>query len=112
MKRLILAVFLTFTALHAQEKAEAPEDNMLLKWANFVILAGGLGYLITKSLPSFLRTRTTEIQQGISESQDMKRQAEKAFSGMDPRLAAPGAEVEKFRTQAHSEMEQEGARIR
>src|SRR5580658_5247997 len=116
MKRLILAVFLTFTALSAQENAEksetAVEENMLLKWANFVILAGGLGYLITKTLPSFLKTRTGEIQRGISESQEMKRQAEKLSADMDARLAALGAEVEKFRKQASAEMEQEGARIR
>jgi F0F1-type ATP synthase membrane subunit b/b' len=116
MKRLILAVFLTLTALSAQENAEksetAVEENMLLKWANFVILAGGLGYLITKTLPSFLRTRTAEIQHGISEAQAMKQQAEKLSADMDARLSALGADIEKFRTQARSEMEQEGARIR
>jgi F-type H+-transporting ATPase subunit b len=112
MKRLVLALFLTFTALHAQEKSEGAEENMLLKWANFVILAGGLGYLITKSLPAFLKSRTAEIQHGIAEAQEMKQQAEKLAADMDARLAALGSEVEKFRAQAHSEMEQEGERIR
>ena len=65
------------------------EATELWKWANFVILAVGLGYLIAKNLPPFFRSRTAEIQKGISEAQKIKRDAE-ARSGADG-SAAGGA---------------------
>lgn len=122
MKRLVLAIFLltaTGAYVFAQEhpegaaKTEETGDKWLVwKFANFAILAAGLGYLMAKNLPAFFRARTGEIQQGISEAQKMKRDAEKRGAEMDARVSALGAEIEKFRTQAHDEMEQEGARIR
>lgn len=122
MKRLALAFFLlaaTAIWVNAQEHSEkaahseeAGDKWIVWKWANFAILAAGLGYLMSKHLPPFFRSRTASIQQGISEAQQMKRDAERRAAEMDQRLSALGAEIERFRTQAHSEMEQEGARIR
>jgi F-type H+-transporting ATPase subunit b len=119
MKRLLLAAFLLTTCgLTAQERPDAAHSEetgdawIVWKWANFVILAAGLGYLLAKHLPPLFRSRTEEIQKGISESQAMKRDAEKRAAEMDARLSTLGAEIERFRTQAHAEMEQEGARIR
>ena len=125
MKRLVLAVFLLAAAgasVNGQEnaaksepgrEAEAAGDKWIAwKWANFIILAAGLGYLAAKQLPEFFRSRTEAIRQGISEAQQMRRDAEKSAAEMDARISALGAEIERFRGQAHAEMEQEGARIR
>jgi len=111
MKRLAIAVFLFSAALNAQEKAAAPEENMTWKWVNFVILAVGLGYLMWKMLPPFFKSRTAEIQQGIREAQAIKKEADVRAAQMEVRMAALGAEIEKFRTQSNAEMEQESARI-
>jgi F-type H+-transporting ATPase subunit b len=124
MKRLFLAAFLLTASavwIQAQEKehaesgthAEESGDKWIVwKWANFAILAGGLGFLLAKNLPPFFRSRTEAIQHGISEAQQMKRDAEKRAAEMDQRLLSLGADVERFRKQAHAEMEQEGERIR
>ena len=124
MKRLVLAAFLIGacgTGLHAQESAprteaakteESGDPWIVWKWANFAILAAGLGYLISKNLPSFFRSRTASIQKGISEAQQTKREAEKRAAEMEQRLSKLGAEIEHFRIEAHAEMEQESARIR
>jgi F0F1-type ATP synthase membrane subunit b/b' len=122
MKRLVLAGFL-FIALgaggNAQEKvegaahsAESGDPWIVWKWANFAILAAGLGYLVSKNLPPFFRSRTGAIQKGISEAQIVKLDAERRAADMDSRMNALGAEIERFRTQARAEMEQETARIR
>ena len=118
MKRLLLAAFL-FTAgasfLLAQESGKSEESgDKWLPWktANFVILAVGLGYLMGKSLPPFFKSRTSDIQKGISEAQKMKQEAEKRAADMDARMSALGAEIEQFRKQAATEMEAEGGRIR
>ena len=110
MTRVLLVLLLAATGASAQEKSG--EASELWKWTNFAILAAGLGYLIAKNLPPFFRSRTTEIQKGISEAQKVKREAEARASEMEARLASLGAEIEKFRTGAHAEMEQEGMRIR
>ncbi len=109
MKRLAVILFLFAAALNAQETGD---ENMTWKWANFAILAVGVGYAVAKFLPPLFRSRTAEIQKGISEAQQIKRDAEKRAADVDARLKSLGAEIEKFRTQARSEMEQEAARIR
>ena len=110
MTRVLLILLLAAVGASAQEKAE--ESNEVWKWANFGILAIGLGYLVAKTLPPFFRSRTVEIQKGISEAQKIKREAEARASEMNARLASLSAEIDKFQRTARTEMEQEGARLR
>jgi F-type H+-transporting ATPase subunit b len=122
MKRLTLAAFLLVSCgiyATAQENREGAaqaegsgDKDVVWKWANFALLAAGLGYLMSKNLPVFFRSRTQEIQKGIAEAQEAKREAEKRATTMDARMGELGAEIERFREQAHAEMEREGARIR
>jgi F0F1-type ATP synthase membrane subunit b/b' len=117
LRATLLAGFLAVVPaayLHAQEttaKEEPVDENLTWKWINFAILAAGLGYLIVKTLPPYFRSRTIDIQKGIAEAQALKADAEKRAAQMEARLAALGTEIEKFRTEAHSEMENEGKRI-
>ncbi len=110
MKRLVLTILLFSAALNAQETGG--DNTEILKWVNFAILAALVGYAMVKFLPPLFRSRTSEIQKGISEAQQVKREAEARSAAMDAKLQALGSEIEKFRTQANIEMEQESARIR
>jgi F-type H+-transporting ATPase subunit b len=117
--KLSLVVFLVlvsaaFVGAQDQEKASAVEKSepgLAWKWANFAILAVGLGYLVNKHLPPFFRSRTAEIQQGITEAQQIKRDAEARAAQVDARMQKLGEEIEQFRTQSREEMRQEGERI-
>jgi F-type H+-transporting ATPase subunit b len=115
MKRLLPLLLLFGALAFAQERNEEREtnheENLTLRWINFAILAGGLGYLISKNLPPLLRSRTDEIQKGIVEAQAQKKDAEKRAAEMESKLAALGDEIEKFRARARAEMQQESARI-
>jgi len=120
MKRFLLIPLFAIATLMAQEPAEhkageaaehSAEVSPIWKWANFAILAIGLGYGMAKGLPPLFKSRTKEIQQGISEAQQMKLDAERRSAEMDARLNALGADIEKFRTQSAAEMQQEGDRI-
>jgi F0F1-type ATP synthase membrane subunit b/b' len=111
MRRFLLIFALFAITLSAQEKEADADKDTGWKWANFAILAIGLGYLIAKNLPPMFRARTEEIQKGIVEAQALKRDAEKRAAEMEARLAALGQEIEKFRSQARAEMEQESSRI-
>jgi F0F1-type ATP synthase membrane subunit b/b' len=111
MKRVLVLVILSAATLAAAETSGPAEVSPLWKWANFAILAVGLGYLMAKHLPGVFTSRTNEIQKGISESQQMKMDAERRSAEMDARLNALGAEIEKFKTESAAEMQQESERI-
>ena len=79
---------------------------------NFAILAGGLGYLMSKHLPTFFSSRSAEIQKDISEAQKAKQDSDQRAAAIDKRVAGLGADIEAFRAKASAEMAQEGERIR
>jgi F-type H+-transporting ATPase subunit b len=94
------------------KKEEASEPSVGWKWANFILLAAGLGYLVAKTAPAAFRARTTEIQKDIAEAQAIKKDAEARAAAVDARVRALGAEMERFRAQSKIEMQQDGERIR
>src|SRR5579863_10762481 len=99
MRRAFFGILLGAAALHAQESGGGEKD-MTLTWVNFAILVLVLGYLVAKTMPQFFRSRTFEIQKGIAEAQQVKQEAEKRAREMEAKMAALGAEIEKFRVQA------------
>ena len=111
MKRLPWLLVLTAVVCCAQEPGAAEDKYAVWKWINFLILAGGLGYLMAKNLPAFFQSRTASIQKGIAEAQLMKQDAERRAADMDRRMSALGAEIDKFRAASQAEMQQEGERI-
>jgi F-type H+-transporting ATPase subunit b len=96
------------------DKKEGDDEGKWLpwKWANFLILAGGLGYLIGKNAGSFFRGRTESIQKDMAESGRLKAEAEAKAREIEGRLAALGAEIEKLRDEAKGAFTLEGERIR
>jgi F-type H+-transporting ATPase subunit b len=97
----------------AHEIEESKGDPWIWwKWVNFLILAGGLGYLVGKSAPTFFRSRTDEIQRGIQEASKVRSDAEARAVAIELRMAGLHAEIEGIRANAHAEMEAEGERIR
>lgn len=119
-RRLALIALLVCAPVFAQEHGEheggeekgAIEAPDSLKWANFALLAGGLGYLLAKSLPSAFRARTESIQKDIAAAQAAKQDADQRAAQMEARLNSLGAEIEAFKSNSAEEMRQEGERIR
>ena len=115
MKRFLLVGVLLLAAstfLAAQDRKESSEPSAAWKWANFAILAVLLGYGIGKALPPIFKSRTEEIQKGIAEAQAIKADADRRAAEVEARTNALGADIERFRAQAKTEMQQEGERIR
>jgi F0F1-type ATP synthase membrane subunit b/b' len=94
----------------AGEKHEE-EPNILWRWLNFAILAGGLGYLIAKNAPAFFKSRTAEIQRGIADATEMRQKADERAAAMDKRMANLEAEIADLRTHAKSEIVAEANRV-
>jgi F-type H+-transporting ATPase subunit b len=113
LKRLLPLFFLASALCFAQEKgAEQGEDLTMWRWANFAILAIGLGYLLVKNLPPFFTGRSASIKKEIAESQKLKLESEQRAAAILKRVSALGADIEAFRVQSRAEMEREGQRIR
>ncbi len=96
----------------AAEKQQEQGDPLIgWKWANFLILGAGLGYLIAKNVPALFRKQTDEIQKALAEAAQAKLEADAQAAAIEKRFAGLSAEVESLRQTAHSEMEAERARI-
>ncbi len=100
------------TAGHAAEAHEESEPSIWWKWANFAILAVGLGYMLGKALPPFFAGRTAAIQKGIAEAAKAKAEADQRAAAMQQRLSALGAEIEQIKLTAKAELAKESDRIR
>jgi F-type H+-transporting ATPase subunit b len=93
------------------QEAEHGDPWLGWKWANFAILAAGLGYLIRKHAPAFFAQRSQEIRQGISEATNAKQEAEARAAAIERRLASLDSEIAGLRASARAEIEAEGGRI-
>jgi F-type H+-transporting ATPase subunit b len=98
----------------AAQKQDAEQGDTWIwwKWANFLILAGGLGYLIGKNVPPLFRKQSEEIQSALAEAAKIKQEATAYAAGVEARLANLQSEIRQLRETAHSEMIAESERIR
>jgi F-type H+-transporting ATPase subunit b len=95
-----------------QQEGEQGDPWILWKWANFLILAGGLGYLISKHAPAFFDQRSREIEDSLLEAAKAKQEAETRAAGIEKRLAELGREIETLREAARAETAAEAERLR
>lgn len=129
LRLILFASLLTPLAVYSQEspaadqRAESPEkeqqenpetglgQDLLFKWINFGIFAGGLGYFIVKKGPAFFNARTADIQKAIKDATGLKMEADFRSSEIDRKMATLGAAVQKLRDESKLEMEREHERI-
>jgi F0F1-type ATP synthase membrane subunit b/b' len=122
MRRATLAVALglAFVSYALPQEAPAAKTNegeqsgsmIWWKWANFVILAGGLGYLIRKHVPPLFQKQSSEITSALAEAAKIKQEAAEYAAGVEARLGSLQSEIEKLRVSARSDMSAESERIR
>ncbi len=126
MKRFTLVFLLalgTAMAQHggAQEKAHEGAEQPaagehgsleLWKWANFVLLAGALGWMIKKNAGPWFSARSREIRKQMVEAEELQAEAERKAKDIESRLANVQAEIEAMRGEARAEEEAEAERVR
>src|SRR4051794_39911810 len=84
----------------AGDKAHAAEEEgsmEIWKWANFLILAGGLGYLIRKNAGPFFEARSASIRKDMEDSLQQRREAEARAADVERRLANMEADIAALR---------------
>jgi F0F1-type ATP synthase membrane subunit b/b' len=94
----------------AAEK-EGGDNLQMWKWANFAVLAGGLGYLMVKMLPPIFAARTQAITKDMVESQKISQDAEARAADVERRLAAIETEITALRSESKAETAAEADRL-
>ena len=95
----------------AEEKKGSESNLELWKWANFLVLAGALGYLAMKALPPLFAARTATITKDMVESQRIRQEADARAADVDRRLAAIEVEIAALRTESKEETTAESKRL-
>jgi F-type H+-transporting ATPase subunit b len=98
---------------HASEPPAEGEHGKLemWKWANFVVLAAGLGYLIGKNAGPFFTGRSQQIRKEMLEAQDARKQSEARAAEVDRRLASLEGEIAALRAESQTEVQAESERM-
>lgn len=125
MKRLALAslavgLLATLPALgqrqsEAQKVAESTGvtehgPDVIWGWLNFLLLAGGLTYLIKKHAGPYFAQRALDIRKGMADADVARAASDAKVAEVDRRLASLGAEIEALRRSAQQEAEADAER--
>ncbi len=97
----------------AEGAGEGPGEGGNLtpwKWANFIVLAGGLGYLIGKNGGPFFAARAGKIRDEMAAAAAQLQEAEKRAAEAERRLAGLQADIAGLKEEARREAEAEARR--
>ena len=84
----------------------------LLFILNFALLAGTIAFVVRKSLPLAMRTRTEGIQKGIEDARKASVEATARLSEIEARLSRLDGEVAALKATAETDFSAEEARIK
>ena len=88
-----------------------PGHTEAWKWANFLLLAGVIGYFIGKNAGPFFSERSRQIRKDMVESEEQRREAEAKAAEVDRRLGNLEAEIASLRQEAQQEQAAEAERV-
>ena len=107
----MVATMLAAGSFAAEEGGSEGEAGLAMwKWANFLVLAAGLGYLIGKNAGPFFDARSMKIRKDMVESAEVRKEAEARAAEMDRRLANLQNEIAALRSESQRETQAEKER--
>ena len=110
--------FLTSARSRAVAAPEGSEENksegreLIYKTVNFVILAGGLAFLLRKPLRQFFAQRSDSIRKSLEEARKALESSQAQLQAVEERLKKLDAEIFAFKAHAAQEIHGERERIR
>jgi len=99
---LLLTPFLLFMS-SAEESSSSHSMDFIGKVINFLLLFGGLGFLLRKPLGNFLQGRAETLRNSMQEAKDSRQKAELGLKEVESRLEALDDEIKKIRQTAEIE---------
>ena len=109
-----LASFFSLRVARAQESGAAareempkPRHELLYKTINFLILVGGLGYVLRKPLAEFFSSRSASIRKSLDDGRQALEASQAQLQAVEEKLRGLEAEIAAFKASAEREMEVE-----
>jgi F-type H+-transporting ATPase subunit b len=106
---LVLPLFLGFSSV--EEGHTSPLTDLLGKTINFIILFGGLAYLLAKPLRKLLAEMGLAVKNTIQETAKAKTEAEEKLAALLARMQGLEQEARAIKDEGEKEGERERARI-
>jgi F-type H+-transporting ATPase subunit b len=105
----LLPLWLGFSP--AEESHVSPLTDLLGKTVNFIILFGGLGFLLAKPLRKFLAEIGLSVEKTIQETERAKTEAEERLGSLQERMLSLEQEVRKIKSEGEEAGEREKTRV-
>ena len=93
-----------------KEESFAEKHELELKWANFLLLAGLIGYFVGKNAGPFFAARSAGIRKDMEDSLKQQQDAEARAKAVELRLANLETEIAALRAETQTEAEAEAVR--
>jgi len=85
--------------------------GLIFRWLNFLIVFGGIAYLIAKHGGAFFRGNAKEIAASIHEAQAAKAEAERELRAVETKIARLDPDVAEMRQEARQNWAAEAERL-
>jgi F-type H+-transporting ATPase subunit b len=95
-----------------KKSGEESSADDIWRVVNFVIMAGGVGYLIVKNAGPYFATRSQKIREEIVQGEEARQEADRRAADVDQRLANLETDIANLRAESEREAEREFKRIR
>jgi F-type H+-transporting ATPase subunit b len=112
----LVTIGLTAVPVLAAEGAEPdPADStagLIFRWLNFLIVFGGIAYLIAKNGGAFFRGNAKEIAASITQATAAKEEATRELQAAEAKIQRVDQDVAELREQARRNWAAESERLR
>jgi len=111
---LLIFIFSALPVLAAEGAEPDPADStagLIFRWLNFLIVFGGIGYLIAKHGGAFFRGNAKEIAASIVEATAAKTEAERELRVVETKIARLDQDVAELREEARRNWATESERL-
>jgi len=111
---LLIFILAALPVLAAEGAAPNPADSptgLIFRWLNFLIVFGGIGYLIVKHGGAFFRGNAKEIAASIVEATTVKAEADRELREVETKVARLDQDVAEMREEARRNWATESERL-
>jgi len=98
---LLIVPFLLFMSF-AEESHSSQTKDFLGKLVNFLLLFGGLAYVLRKPLGKFLQERSDSLEQALQGAKQSHEEAAEKLNQVESRLRKLDEEIEKMQQEAEA----------
>jgi F-type H+-transporting ATPase subunit b len=111
---LLIFFFMALPVLAAEGTEPDPADSttgLIFRWLNFLIVFGGIAYLIAKHGGAFFRGNAKEIAASIVEATAVKAEADRELREVEVKVARLDQDVAELREEARRNWAAESERL-